>query len=306
MLEGEAAQEALTEAARRTTSRRDLSRSPAFAALSPEVGALDEAAFERALADDPDAVLGLLADMAGATDERLRRLARRLAGRVAVRLGRAGPARERGTGRLRRVPLAPGGDLDVDASFEALVVSAAAGRPPVLADLRATEWARPSVALCLVVDRSGSVGGERLATAALAAAAVALRAPHDHSVVAFSDVALVLKAQDERRPVEQVVDALLTLRGHGTTDLALALRTAERQLARSSARRKLTVLLTDGRATAGGDPLPAARRLDELVLVAPADDAASARALAADAGARFELLHGPSDVPRALSVLAEG
>lgn len=306
MLEGEQAQEALAEAARRTTSRRDLSRSPAFAALSPEVGALDESAFESELAQDPDAVLGLLADMAGATDERLRRLARLLAGRVAVRLGRAGPARERGTGRLRRVPLAPGGDLDVDASLEHLVAAALSGRPPALEGLRATEWGRPSVALCLLVDRSGSVGGERLAAAALAAAAVALRAPRDHSVVAFSDTALVLKAQDETRPVAQVVDALLTLRGHGTTDLALALRTAGSQLARSSARRRTTVLLTDGRPTAGGDPFAAARRLDELVVVAPADDATSARALAAGAGARFELLHGPSDVPRALRVLAEG
>ena len=251
-------------------------------------------------------MLGLLADMAGATDEGLRRLARRLAGRVAVRLGRAGPARERGTGRLRRVALSPGGDLDVDASLEVLVASAVTGRPPALEDLRAAEWGRPSVALCLLVDRSGSVGGERLAAAALAAAAVALRAPQDHSVVAFSDTAIVLKAQDEQRPVEQVVDGLLALRGHGTTDLALALATAGRQLARSRATRRTTVLLTDGRATAGDDPRRAARRLDDLVVIAPHDDAEQARALATDVGARFSALRGPSDVPRALGLLAQG
>lgn len=251
-------------------------------------------------------MLALLADMAGATDEGLRRLARRLAGRVALRLGRAGPASERGTGRLRRAAMAPGADLDVDASLDALLGAAAAGRPPSLEDLRASEWGRPSLALCLVVDRSGSVGGERLAAAALAAAVVALRAPADHSVVAFSAEVLVLKAQDEPRPVERVVDDLLTLRGHGTTDLALALRTAGRQLARSPAVRRTTLLLTDGRSTAGGDPLPAARRLDELVVVAPQDDAEQARALAVAAGARFEVLHGPSDVPRALRVLVDG
>ena len=39
--------------------------------------------------------------------------------------------------------------------------------------------------------------------------------------------------------------------------------------------------------------------------MAPADDEAAARVLAAQAGARFEVLHGPSDVPRALRVLAE-
>lgn len=305
MLEGAAAQGAVAEAARRTTSRRDLSRSPAFAALSPELGRLDEGAFEEALALDPDTVLALLADMAGATDLALRELARRLAGRVAVRLSRTGPARERGVGRLRRVPLAPGGDLDVDGSLEALVAATASGRPPALEDLRATHWGHPSPAMCLVVDRSGSVGGARLASAALAAAAVALRAPVDHSVIAFSETVLVLKAQDEQRPVERVVDALLALRGHGTTDLALALGTARRQLARSSATRRTTVLLSDARATEGGDPLPAARALDDLVVVAPAEDADEARRFAARAGARLEVLDGPSDVPRALRLLAD-
>lgn len=251
-------------------------------------------------------MLALLADMAGATDERLRRLARQLAGRVAVRLGRSGPARARGVGRLRRVPLAAGSDLDVDASLEALLAARARGSAPDLADLRSTVWGRPSVALCLLVDRSGSVGGERLATAALAAAAVALRAPEDHSVVAFNDRALVLKAQDERRPVGGVVDALLALRGHGTTDLALALDAGRRQLQRSSATRRVTVLLSDGRATTGPDPLPAAARHDELVVLAPAGDAAQARELAASAGAAVEELRGPSDVPRALHLLAGG
>ncbi len=296
----------MAEASRATTSRRDLSRAPSFAAVSPELGGLDETAFEEALDEDPDAALELLADLTGATDERLRRLARRLAGRVAVRLGRTGRARERGVGRLHRVPLAPGGDLDVDASLDALVLSAAGGRPPALEDLRATAWGRPSVALCLLVDRSGSVGGERLAAAALAAAAVALRAPEDHSVVAFNDRALVLRAQDERRPVLEVVDALLALRGHGTTDLALAFDAARRQLARSRASRRLTVLLSDGRPTAGPDPLPAARQLDELLVLAPAGDAAQARELARAAGARLAELSGPSDVPRALQALADG
>ena len=225
---------------------------------------------------------------------------------MAVRLGRSGPARDRGVGRLRRVPLAPGGELDVDASLEALVGAQASGVAPPLEDLRATVWGRPAVGLCLLVDRSGSVGGERLATAALAAAAVALRAPEDHSVVVFSGRALVVKAQDERRPVGQVVDALLSLRGHGTTDLALALDAARTQLLRSSAGRRLTVLLSDGRPTAGPDPVPAARRLDELVVLAPAGDAAQARAFAASVGARVEELAGPSDVPRALRVLSGG
>lgn len=244
--------------------------------------------------------------MAGATDEHLRALARRLAGRIAVRLGTSGPARHRGVGRLRSVPLAPGGELDVEASMDALLVAATRAEAPALEDLRGTAWARPAAALCLVVDRSGSVGGQRLAAAALAAAAVALRAPDDHSVLAFNNRVIVVKAQDQRRPVGGVVDDLLVLRGSGTTDLALALDAARAQLERSTASRRLTVLLSDGRPTAGPDPLPYARRLDGLVVVAPADDAEQARAFAAAAGGRFAELAGPSDVPRALAFLADG
>lgn len=305
-LEGDDAQAEVAEAGRRTTSRRDLSRAPAFEQLSPQLGELDESAFEAALAADPDAALTLLADMAGATDERLRALARQLAGRIAVRLTRRGAARQRGMGRLRRVPLQPGGDLDVESSLDALLAARASGRPPALEDLRATAWARPTFALSLVVDRSGSVGGQRLAAASLAAAAVALRAPEDHSILVFSDKAVVLSSQDRPRAVSAVVDDLLRLRGHGLTDLAVALDAARAQLERSTASRRLVVLLSDGRATAGPDPVPYARRLDELVVVAPADDDAEARAFAAAAGARCVALAGPADVPRALQFLADG
>ncbi len=287
-------------------SRRDLARHPGFAAASPSLGVLDEAAVEQALDADVDEALTLLADLTGATDERLRLLARRLAGRVAVRLGRGGPVRERGTGRLRRVRLTPGGELDVESSLEALVGAAASGQPVAVDELRATVWGRPSAALCLIVDRSGSVGGERLATAALAAAAVATRAPDDYSVVAVNHRALVIKPQDERRQVHAVVDDLLSLRGHGPTDLALGLDAARSQLDRSTAARRLTVLLTDGRPTAGPDPTASARALDALVVVAPADDADQARAFAAATGARFEQVSGPSDLPRALRFLADG
>ncbi|TFV62210.1 VWA domain-containing protein [Geodermatophilus sp. DF01-2] len=244
--------------------------------------------------------------MAGATDPRLRALARRLAGRVAVRLGRRGPARQRGIGRLRRIRLEPGGDLDVEGSLDALLTAAASGQPPAVEDLRGTAWARPATALCLLVDRSGSVGGARLAAASLAAAAVALRAPDDYSVVAFSDRAIVVKSQDRPRPAAAVVDDLLQLRGHGLTDLAHALDTARAQLERSVAPRRLTVLLSDGRPTSGPDPVPYARRLEELVVVAPADDAVEARAFAAASGARLSTVAGPSGIPRALEFLAEG
>ncbi len=169
-------------------------------------------------------------------------------------------------------------------------------------------WTRPDTALCLAVDRSGSMQGARLATAAVAAAAVVLRAPQDASVLAFSGAAVVVSSQRDARDPEEVVDDLLTLRGAGVTDLALALRCADDQLARSTAARRVAVVLSDCRATTGGDALEAAAALwatDELVVLAPADDAEDARSFAAASGTRLVEVTGPSDVARALAVALE-
>jgi Mg-chelatase subunit ChlD len=299
-LEGEQAQDALAESGRRSTSRRELERHESFREISPEVGVLDEQAFDDALREDPDEALGLLADLVGATDERLRDLARTLAGRVVIDLVRTGDPRRRGIGRLRHRPADLGGELDVERSLDTIAAARARGESPALDELWSREWSRPDVALCVLLDRSGSMEGRRLAASAVAAAAAYWRAPHDTSVVAFGDRAVVLAGQGAAREPEAVVGDVLRLRGHGTTDLALAFRSAATQLSRSQAARRVTVLLSDGRETAGDDPVAAAGALDELLVVAPADDAEQARVLAAATGARLVTVTGPADVARAL------
>lgn len=270
--------------------------------MSPEVGVLDEDAVAEAMAADPDEMLSLLADLAGATDERLRTLARRLAGRVMVDLGRVGTDRRHGIGRLRRVPAGhDDGDIDLEASLD-VITAARAG--VVTGDrLQVRAWQRPATAVCLLVDRSGSMTGDRLATAAVAAAAVQLRAPLDCSVIAFAEDAVVITAQDEIRPPEDVVTDLLRLRGFGVTDLGLALRVAAAQLGRSTAGRRITLLLSDCRATAGGDPLPHAAGAHEIAVLAPRGDTADAEAFADALGLRWTELDGPSSVPAVISTV---
>jgi Mg-chelatase subunit ChlD len=289
-------------------SRRELSaRHDAFEQVSPESGELDEAAFDELLEQAPDEALGMLADLVAATDPKLRALAKRLAGRVVVDLARRGRTVRRGIGRLVGQPYRPdAGDLDLDASLEAVAVARGTGSAVRAEELRVRGWARPETALALVVDRSGSMGGEPLATAAVAAAAVAWRAPADHSVLAFSNQVVVAKAQDAARPAERVVEDLLVLRGHGTTDVALALRTAGIQLARSGAPRKICLLLSDCRANVPGDVDAAARMHDELWILAPEEEHEEAAALADRVGARFVTLRGPSEVPEAFARLLDG
>jgi Mg-chelatase subunit ChlD len=283
-------------------SRRELARNPDFARVSPELGSLDEAAFDDLMADDPDDALGLLAEMTRATDGRLRELARRLAGRLVLDVARRGPTRPRGTGRIAVAPYQPdAGDLDIDASAEVLLEATAAGAAVDPERLRVRRWVQPRTAVCLLVDRSGSMSGRPLATSAVAAAAVAFRAPDDYSVVSFARDAVVVKSQDVVVPAATVVDGVLALRGHGTTDLAGALHAARQQLARSTAGRKITVLLSDCRATEPGDTTAAATALDELAIIAPAGDDDAATELARAVGAAITSVAGPSDAAEAIT-----
>jgi Mg-chelatase subunit ChlD len=244
----------------------------------------------------------LLADLTGATDQKLRELACRLAGRLFLDLAKRGPAAPRGVGRLRTQRYRPdGGDLDIDASLDALVMASAVGAVVDPDDLRVRSWSTPGTAICLLVDRSGSMSGRPHATAAVAASAVAWRSPADYSVLSFGKDVVAAKSQEVAKPNEGVIDSVLALRGFGTTDVAGALRAAADQLARSNAGRKITVLLSDCRATAPGDVPAAARTLGELVIVAPETDAAEARELAEQIGARFTTVAGPSDVAAALA-----
>ncbi len=307
MKEGAAAEQAVAEASKRTVSRRELARHEGFEQISPEVGEIDEATVEEAFGDDPDALLALLAEMSSATDRRLAELARRLAGRLALDLIRVGGAApRRAVGRLATRPWRDaGGDLDLEASLEAVVEARAGNRALDPHDLKVRTWARPTLAVAMCVDRSGSMGGAPLAASALAAAAVTWRAPDDASVLAFSSEVIVVRSQDVARPVESVVSDVLALRGHGTTDVAGVLRAAAEQLRRSTATRKVTVLMSDCRANVPGDVVTAARDLDELLILAPATDDAEARQLADAVGARLVTLDpdAPSTVPERLALL---
>jgi Mg-chelatase subunit ChlD len=294
----------VNEASKKTLSRRELSRNPQFEQVSPEVGELDETAVEEGLEEDPDAMLALLADLTGATDQKLRDLAKRLAGRLFLDVSKRGPVSPRGIGKMATRPYRPdAGDIDLDASMDAILDARASRQAIDPEGLKVRSWVKPGTAIALLVDRSGSMGGKPLATSAMAAAAVAWRSPEDYSVIAFGKDVVVAKGQTSAKSGEQVVNDVLALRGFGTTDLAGALLAAGDQLSRSRAGRRITVILSDCRATVEGDVQAAARALDEVVILAPLGDDAEARVLASQVGARIACIDGPSDIPSALQTV---
>jgi Mg-chelatase subunit ChlD len=295
----------------RRASRDELARAhQEFSQVSPQAGELDEQALADLAGRDPDAAARLVAALGRAFDPRLRRAARALAARLPVAVPRTGVPDRPGSRRVvtRRDPT--GADLDLDATL------AARGAEPHWRPehLHTRGWRATGRACVLVVDASGSVAGDELAAAVLTAAALAQRMrPGDElAVVAFWSTAVVLQPLSAAVRPEVVVDRLFDLRGGGTTDLDLALRTAGRQLARTRTAARDVLLLSDGMPTDSPDPLPAAAalaragvRLHVLALSDEPGTAEACAALAAAGGGRSAPLRHPSEAPAAVRTLLD-
>jgi MoxR-like ATPase len=288
----------------RSTGRREMQlRHESFPQVSPEVGELDEDAFAGLMGRDPDAAAALLADLALATDRELRAAARRLAARVFVQVGRVGIPRARGTRRLvagRR----PEGDLDLDRTLDRW----SGVWPPAPEDLVTRGWTGSRRAVCLLVDRSGSMQGLGVAMAAVAAAGVVLAADErlQTGVLTFADDVTVLQRLGSHRAAEDVVLDLVGLRGLGRTDLAGALRGARRELLPVTTDERVVVLLSDCLSTAGEAPESALAGIDRLHVLCPlpSEEAlAAARTLAARGGGLMQPVRTLTDLGPALTRL---
>jgi Mg-chelatase subunit ChlD len=266
--------------------------------VSPEPGRLDQDAFGQLMAADPEAAVTLLADLARATDRELRAVAQRLAARVFFRLARAGTRQARGTRRLGASRAE--GDVDLDRTLDRL----SGPWPPAPGELVTSSWHAHRRALCLLVDASGSMSGLGIAIAAVAAGSMVLAADGRLApgIVAFSDAVTVLQAQGTRRPPWELVGDLVTLRGHGLTDLAAALRAGAAQLASVPADERVAVLLSDCLPTAGGDPVLAGiSRLHVLCPLPTAESQSAADALARRGGGLSAPLRTLADVAPVLT-----
>lgn len=123
---------------------------------------------------------------------------------------------------------------------------------PVRSDFE-KEKETPSIALCLVVDRSGSMGGQKMELAKDAAkSAVELLSSKDFAaVIAFDHASYVVCPMQSAASTGIINSAISTIEAAGGTSIYPGLVDAHDQLRRASAKLKHVILLTDGQSEPG-------------------------------------------------------
>ena len=247
----------------------------------------------------------LLEDRAPAGE--VAQMAQRIARRLAVRRRPREVAAERGAGRVVSVPYRyRSDDIDLDRTIEVL-----AERPvPDDTDIVVRERMRSPRAVVLVVDVSGSMRGEKVRIAAATVAALSADLVHDGlALVAFWSDAALLAPLAKPVPPARLLDQLMRIPARGLTNVGFGLSVARAELARSTARRRTAVLLTDAVHNAGPDPRETARRFDELHVLCETDgehDAPLARDIARLGHGRYAPIATHRDVAPALNRLLAG
>ena len=170
-------------------------------------------------------------------------------------------------------------DLDLDETIENCPVAVAGVLDSSFENYPLTEneiWMSYSIPrrqpLVLTVDTSLSMTGEKLALTAVALAVVLLEFPEDPiGIVAFENETRVLKRLDEKISIQQLVERFLDVPAQGYTHLEDGIKAALKLVRNAreggQGRPASTVLLTDGKYTAGRDPAYLAPKFPHLVLL---------------------------------------
>ena len=232
----------------------------------------------------------------------VREMAHAIARRLSVRPRWRDRLAAAATGRLTSVPYRyRSDDIDLDRTLEVLTE-----RPvPEDTDIIVRERLRSRRAVVLLVDVSGSMRGEKVRIAAATVAALVGHLRDDElAVIAFWKDAVIVQPLHRRRSEVHVLEDLLRLPAKGLTNVGFAMEVALDELARSRARHRTAILLSDAVHNAGPDPrLMAARflRLDALLEVTGEHDADLAHDLARLGRGRVFSVRSHRDVAPALN-----
>ena len=187
-------------------------------------------------------------------------------------------------------------DIDLDNTIEAIIDQCAISSEVI----RVFERERTMKAYALIIDRSASMSGLKIALAALLSAMLVYSSANSSLVItAFNTKVDFIKHFNEILPPNIVVDKILNLKAYGYTDIALALRTTYKELMKSGLSEYIGILITDGEWTAGENPLKYASLFDRLhVVCVPSKWAGFARAIARKGHGEFFFIRNLSDIFR--------
>ncbi len=167
------------------------------------------------------------------------------------------------------------------------------------------EKEKPSLAMVLVIDKSGSMGGEKMELAKDAAKGAAeLLGPKDQlGVVAFDGDSYWVSELHSAADRGYIIDRISTIEASGGTNIYPALSDAYDALVGATAKLKHVILLTDGHSTPGdfegiANDMVAARITLSSVAVGAEADQQLLEQLAETGGGRFYLCDDPNSVPQ--------
>ncbi len=241
-------------------------------------------------------------DRDAAVDAATLRRAQEIAARLALPRPRRETASRGAGGELVSRRYRGGSDeVDLDATLAALVEHPR----PTDEDIFVRERIRTRRAVVLLVDVSGSMRGERIATAAATVGALAGELVDDDlGVVAFWSDAAVLAHLGQRRDPRELLEDMLRIPARGLTNVAFPLEVAARELAGARSTDTRAILLSDCVHNAGPDPRQAAAalgRLDVLLDVTGENDPELGRDLARLGRGRLATARTYRDVAAGLS-----
>jgi len=122
-----------------------------------------------------------------------------------------------------------------------------------------------------MLDMSSSMSGEKHLLASIAVAVLLLEvASEDSALTTFASDAREIKRLGVEEPVETTILRFLKHHPRGFTNIARGLEMGMKEFSRGrfpQGRRKVGLLVSDGRATEGGDPIEVARQFDFLLVL---------------------------------------
>jgi uncharacterized membrane protein len=163
----------------------------------------------------------------------------------------------------------------------------------------------PSVAMSLVIDRSGSMTGLPLELAKAAAkATVSILSPDDMvEVIAFDTVPVRFVKMQPARNRSHINSEIARIAPGGGTEIFPALDAAYQDMTATLARKKHVILLTDGRAPTGGIRDLTSAMIAESITVTTVGlggdvDEQLLKMIADVGGGRFHAVQDPNNLPR--------